>query len=165
MGNWGTISHVSLSCSQYTEYLLNTSSTLRLVSKQSRSSEYLSLYFVLCIFKRSYDACQNLRWTVRASIRRSRYFLKYHPSSSNITRCQVLHMLGCGFMIQWVIFQPIRINYFTWKYNIYTWRPFHSDSTWSRRRGFRYDIHYRVIYEKISELHNCSWYNEKSMET
>ena len=33
----------------------NTSSTLRLVSKQSRSSEYLNLYFVLRQFKRSYE--------------------------------------------------------------------------------------------------------------
>ena len=55
-----TISHVILSCSQYllyyTECYLNTSS----ISKQSRSGEYLSLYFVLLKFKRSYEASRNL---------------------------------------------------------------------------------------------------------
>ena len=59
-----TISHVTLSCSQYllyyTDCLLYTSSTLCLVSKQSRSSECLSLCFVLCKFKSSFDARQNL---------------------------------------------------------------------------------------------------------
>ena len=48
-----TISHVILSCSQslsyLTECLLNASYTFRLISKQSRSSEYLSLHFVLDI--------------------------------------------------------------------------------------------------------------------
>ena len=37
-----------------------TSSTLRLISKQSRSREYLSLHFELRKFKRSYVASQNL---------------------------------------------------------------------------------------------------------
>ena len=60
-----------------------------LVSKQSRPGECLSLYFVLRTFKRSYDASQNLWCTVRPSILRSRYFLEYHPSSSNIAHCQV----------------------------------------------------------------------------
>ena len=59
-----TISHVILSCSQSLSYLtkclLNVSYIFRLVSKQSRSSEYMSLYFVLCTFKRSNDASQNL---------------------------------------------------------------------------------------------------------
>ena len=100
MGNWETISHVTLSCSQYTEYLLNTSSTLRLVPKQSRWSECLSLYFVFCKFKRFYDATMNLWWTVCAQILRSRYFW-------NITRRQEIspvakfhHLQGRGFMIQ-----------------------------------------------------------------
>ena len=43
-----------------TECILYTSSSLRLVLKQSRSVEYLCLYFVLYIFKHSYDASQNL---------------------------------------------------------------------------------------------------------
>ena len=56
----------------------NISSTLRLVSKQSMSSENLSWYFVLRIFKRS---------MVNRML--SRYFLEYQQSSRNIIRCQV----------------------------------------------------------------------------
>ena len=36
-------------------------------------------------FKRSYKISQNLWWTFLRSL----YFSEYHPSSSNITRCQV----------------------------------------------------------------------------
>ena len=61
---------------------------ITLVSKQSRASEDLSLYFVLRTFKRSYDASLNLWWTVRAIILHIRYFLEYHSSSSNSTLCQ-----------------------------------------------------------------------------
>ena len=61
--------------------------------KQSRSNKYLSLYFVLRKFKRSYDASQNLCWTVRTVD----YFLEYHPSASNITRCQVLSRVRAWF--------------------------------------------------------------------
>ena len=63
--------------------------SLGLVSKQSRSSEYWRLYFLLRKCKRSYYSSQNLWWTANAYILRSRYFLEYHPSSSSITRCQV----------------------------------------------------------------------------
>ena len=77
------------------KYIVN----ITLVSKQSRSSEYLSLYFVLRKIKRSYDASQNLWWTIRAEIMHSTkfFFLEYHPSSSNITHCQVPSRVGAWF--------------------------------------------------------------------
>ena len=57
-----TISHVTLSCSQYLLYYTEFKYIvyITLVSKQSRLSEYLSLYFVLRKFKRSYDISLNL---------------------------------------------------------------------------------------------------------
>ena len=59
-------------------------------SKLCRSSEYLSLYFVLRIFKRSYDASQKIYGEPYAhKFYAVDIFLEYHPSSSNITRCQV----------------------------------------------------------------------------
>ena len=47
-------------------YTIMNVNQVRLVSKQSRSSEYLCLYFILRIFKRSYEASQNFWRTVRA---------------------------------------------------------------------------------------------------
>ena len=54
----------------------------------------------------------------------SRYFLEYHPSSSNITRCQVPSRVrayfhdSAGDIDFYHMPQQIRINYFTWMYNI-----------------------------------------------
>ena len=54
----------------------------------------------------------------------SRYFLEYHLSSSNITRCQVPSRVrayfhdSAGDIDFYHMPQQIRINYFTWKYNI-----------------------------------------------
>ena len=122
-----TISHVTLSCSQwllyYTECWLNTSSTLHLASKQSRSSKYLNLYFVLHKF--------NAHMTP-VRIYGEQYAHKFCYFFWNITHRQAIspvakfnHVLGRGFMIQQVILifikclSTIRINYFTWKYNIF----------------------------------------------
>ena len=57
---------------------------ITLVLKQSRASEYFSLYVVPGKFKRSYDASKNLLWTVSAYCAQS-----YRPPSSTKTRCQV----------------------------------------------------------------------------
>ena len=88
-----------------------------------------SFYSVLRKFKRSYDASQNLWWTVRASILHGRYYLEYHPSSSNITRRGVPSRVrawfhdAAGDMILFLSYvcQSIRLNYLTWKYNIIEW--------------------------------------------
>ena len=103
--------------------------------------------FVFRIFKRSDDASQNLWWTVRALLH-SRYCLDYHPSSSNITRCQVRScvrvLLNDSGWYRFLsnVFQSIRINYFTSKNNMITCpmrktKPFlHFDTTNS------YCLHY-----------------------
>ena len=104
-------------------------STLRLVSKQSRSSEYLCFYFVLRIFKRSWMRRKWESMVNRTSINSAQSIIfKFW----NITRRQPIspvatfhRVLGRGFMIQRVVLifikclSAIRINYFTWKYNIY----------------------------------------------
>ena len=46
----------------------NTPSTLRLVSKETRSSENLRLYFVLRKFKRSHDASRQTNHPLPRSI-------------------------------------------------------------------------------------------------
>ena len=74
----------------YTEYCLNTLFTLRLVSKQFRSSGYLCLYIPTSYI-------QTLRWrqsgsmvsSTRIHFAKSIYSLKVHPSSNNINLCQV----------------------------------------------------------------------------
>ena len=94
--------------------LTSTLSTLRLVSKQSRSSEYLCLYFVLVYSNphtmHKFCAVDN--------------FLNI-TSRQAISLIATSHrVLGRGFLIPRVILilsnvsQPIRINYFTWNYNI-----------------------------------------------
>ena len=91
-------------------------STLRLVSKHSRSSDNMGFYFVLRKFERSYDASKNLCWTVRAWILRSRFFLEYHPSSSNIPRCQDQSRVKAWFYDSsgdWILITSY--PYFVWK--------------------------------------------------
>ena len=68
----------------YTECWLKTSSRLRWVSKQSRSSEYLSLYFVLTISNAHTTPVRVYGEPYAHGI-----YVEYNPSSSNITRCQV----------------------------------------------------------------------------
>ena len=62
----------------------------------------------------------------RINSAQSIFFLEYHPSSSNITRCQVQLRVRVWFhdsegdiiFFYQNVSQPIRINYFTWKYNM-----------------------------------------------
>ena len=84
-----TIFHVTFSCSQYllyyTECQSNTSSTLRLVSKKSRSSEYLSLYFVLrkrseyMVNRTRINSAQLIFFGISPVVK------QYHPFPSTIT--------------------------------------------------------------------------------
>ena len=75
----------------------------RLVSKQSMSSKYLYI---------SHSVCSNAHTTpvriygepyMHKFCAVDFFFLEYHSSSSNITRCQFHHGLGRGLMIQRVI--------------------------------------------------------------
>ena len=101
-------------------WLLNVSQPIRI--NYFTWNNNIGLYAVFRKFKRSYDASQNLWRTLRAQ---SIYFgispvvKQNHPLPISITCLGVV--LWCR---EWNWFlsnvsQPMRINYLTWKYNIF----------------------------------------------
>ena len=100
----------------------------RLVSKQSRSSKYL-----FCI---SYSVCSNSHTTpvriygepyvhkfcaVNILFGISPVVKHYNPLPSSITCWGVVSWFSGWYWFLSNVSQPIRINYFTWKYNIWNY--------------------------------------------